>query len=192
MKFLILHGTSADHKSNWFPWLKSELQKNGHKVWVPDLPDADRPNIKKYNELLLSNGWDFEDSVIVGHSSGAVAILGLLQALPEGTKINTALLVGVFTERLSESPSWEMLKELFEEPFDFEAIKQKANRFIFVHSADDPYCPIEQAEYLCEQTNGELLQFDNMGHFSKKLDPRFDQFPELLDIIDKKVTGFSK
>ncbi|MBW3568704.1 alpha/beta hydrolase [Candidatus Parcubacteria bacterium] len=187
MQFLILHGTSSSSQGNWFPWLGSELKKSGHEVWIPDLPDAHRPNIQKYNNLLLNQGWDFNDSVIIGHSSGAVAILGLLQALPEGAKINTAILVGAFTERLVESPSWEMLKELFEEPFDFKAIKKKSKQFIFVHSGDDPYCPIEQARYLAENLQGEFIELQGMGHFKLRLDARFDKFPELLEIINKKI-----
>lgn len=182
-----MHGTSANHESNWFPWLKSELEELGHEVWAPDLPDADRPNIQKYNDLLLNSGYDFSDSVIIGHSSGAVAILGLLEELPESVKINTAILIGSFTERLVTSPSWEMLKELFEKPFDFEAIKKKSQQFIFIHSEDDPYCPIVQAEYLCEKLEGSFNRFDEMGHFSLKLDPRFNRFPELFEIIQEKV-----
>lgn len=187
MKFVILHGTRATSRDHWFPWLKSELEALGHEVWTPDLPDADRPNIQKYNEYLLGQGWDFNDNVIIGHSSGSVAILGLLQALPEGTKINTAILVGSFTERLLENPRFETLKEIFEKPFNFEQIKQKARRFIFVHSRDDHICPIELAEDLCRQMDGEMIRFDGMGHFIIKHDPRFDKFPELLEIIKTKA-----
>jgi len=187
MKFLVLHGTSADHTKHWFPWLKTELEGLGHEVWIPDLPDAGRPNIQKYNNLLINSGWDFRDCVIVGHSSGSVAILGLLQALPEDVKINTAVLVGAFTKRLSESPSWEMVSELFEEPFDFESIKQKANKFIFVHSKDDPVCDIDQARELCGQVGGEMIEFDGMGHFTTKLNPSFTKFPELLEVIETKI-----
>ncbi len=187
MRFLILHGTGADHTSHWFPWLKSELENLGHEVRVPDLPDSDRPNIGKYNNLLLNSEWDFDNSVIIGHSSGSVAILGLLQALPENTKIQAAVLVGAFTKRLSESPSWEMLRELFEKPFDFETIKQKSNKFIFIHSKDDPVCNIDEAIELCGQVGGEMIEFDGMGHFTTRLDPRFIKFPELLEIIESKI-----
>lgn len=187
MKFLILHGTRGHSKHNWFPWLKAELESLGHDVWVPDLPNPSTPNIEKYNKLLLNQGWDFNDSVIIGHSSGAVAILGLLQAMPKNTKINTAILAGAFTERLSESPSWGMLRELFEKPFDYELIKQKSGKFIFIHSKDDPYCPLEQAEELNEKLNGEIIIFDGMKHFSLGTDPRFDKFPELLEIIKTKI-----
>ncbi|HUY84980.1 MAG TPA: alpha/beta hydrolase [Candidatus Dormibacteraeota bacterium] len=184
---VILHGTSADHTHNWFPWLKIELERRGYTVWVPDLPEANKPNIERYNDFLLNSDWDFTDNLVIGHSSGAVAILGLLQALPSDTKIDTAILAGAFTKRLSESPSWEMLRELFGKPFDFKAIKQKASKFIFVHSEDDPYCPIEQAQYLCGQLDGEFVKFNGMKHFSYSLDKRFKQFPELLEIIDTRI-----
>lgn len=187
MKVVILHGTDANHDSNWFPWLKSELEKLGHKVWVPDLPGAERPNMKRYTDFLLESDWDFSDNVIIGHSSGSVAILGLLTALPEETKIHSAVLVGAFTERLSESPSWEMLKELFDKPFDYEALKKKCDQFVFVHSDDDPYCPLEQPTELADKLDGSLKIFHGMGHFSKKLDPRFDKFPELLEILKTEV-----
>lgn len=189
MKFVILHGTDASHESNWFPWLKAELESLGHEVWVPDLPNSQRPNIHRYNEALLKDGYDFNGSVVIGHSSGSVAILGLLEALPKDVRIHTAVMAGAFTKRLSESPSWEMLQELFHEPFNFESIKQKSGQFIFVHSNDDPFCPINDARELCGSLNGEFIEFDGMGHFSKKLDPRFDTFPELLDIINQKVTA---
>lgn len=183
---VILHGTSSDHRSNWFPWLKSELEKIGFEVWVPDLPQADQPNIERYNKLLLGSEWDFDKNLIIGHSSGSVAALGLIQSLPD-IKVGTAILVGAFTERLADSHSWNMLKELFEKPFDYDSIKSKVGKFIFVHSEDDPYCPIEQAEELHGKLGGEFIRFKDKGHFSRHLDPSFDKFPELLEIIKQKV-----
>jgi len=128
---LILHGTEGSPKDNWLPWLGQELGKLNWKVWVPDLPRAEKPNIDRYNQFLLANeNWQFDgDSVLVGHSSGAVAILGLLQALPDGVQVRSCYLVGAFKNDLS----WDALDELFEKPFDFELIKTKAKRFIFIH-----------------------------------------------------------
>lgn len=187
MKFVVLHGTDADHTSNWFPWLKAELEKRGHEVWVPDLPMAERPNAERYTAFLLSQGWNFDDNVLIGHSSGSVEILALLAALPEGTKVRAAVLVGSFTKRMLDDPNWHMLAELFYEPFQFERIKERSGRFIFVHSEDDPYCPIDQAEELHQKLGGEFVRFKDKGHFNAALDPAFTEFPELLNIIDHKV-----
>ena len=190
---LILHGTDATPKSNWFPWLKSELEKDGYLVWAAALPNAGKPNMELYTKVLLSTkydlgscpmGWDYnEDTLIVGHSSGAVAILGLLQALPLGKTVGTCVLVGSFKNDLG----WESLTELFEKPFNFELIKAKARKFIFVHSDDDPYCPLEHAEYLSGQVGGELIVLPGQGHFSAESDPDYKEFPKLLDIIHEQA-----
>lgn len=180
---LILHGTGNNSQGNWFPWLKNELERKNWKVWAPDLPDANHPNIKKYNEFIFSNkDWQFnEETTIVGHSSGSVAILGLLQHFPADTKINTAILVGSFKDNIGK----EYLDGLFDEKFDFEKIKNKALRFIFIHSDNDPYCPLEHAKYLANQLNGELIIKPGQGHFNLQASPNYTQFPLLLELLSE-------
>lgn len=145
---LILHGTGNNSRGNWFPWLKGELEQRGYEVWSPDLPGADKPSIKRYNDYILGNGrWVFnERSVLIGHSSGAVAILGLLQHLPKDAVVDTCILVSSFKNNLGSKD----FDGLFEEPFDFKKIKKHAKRFIFIHSDNDPYCPLDHAEYLAK------------------------------------------
>lgn len=187
-KAVILHGKGSDHTSNWYAWLKDELEKQDWQVWLPDLPNWDQPNAKSGTDFLLSSGWDFNDSVIIGHSAGAVEILPLLQALPNSIKVNTAIIVGSFTKKLSEHPDWGELAGLFNEPFNFESIKTKAHQFIFVHSNDDPICPIEQAQELHAKLGGEFVLIPNAQHFSTtRSGSRFKKFPELLEIIKQKV-----
>lgn len=129
---IILHGTSSNSKSNWFPWLAGELEAAGWDVWTPELPGADTPTASVYTEYILSHV-PFkidERTAIIGHSSGAVEVLALLQALPSGSKIREAVLVGSFTEVLASDPEWPMLKGLFDEPFDFEKIKSMSEASI--------------------------------------------------------------
>jgi len=180
---LILHGTNANSKSNWFPWLKEELEKKGWKVWVPDLPQSNKPSIKRYNAFIFSNkGWKFNDnSLLIGHSSGAVAILGILQHLPKNIVVDTCILVGSFKDDLG----WETLKGLFEVDFDFARIKRHSKRFVFIHSDDDPYCPLEHAKYLSEKLEGELIILNNQGHFNLEKGPEYKKFPFLLEILGK-------
>ena len=178
---LILHGTDATPQSNWFAWLKDELEKVDYKVWLPQLPNSDTPNAKIYTGFLLSGSYfRFDDeTIIVGHSSGAVEALHLLENLPENTKVRAVFLVSVFKDDLG----WDVLKGLFDEPLDFVKIKTKADKFVLLHADNDPYCTIEHAEYIAEQIGGELIVKSGQGHFNTELSERYRAFPELLEII---------
>lgn len=184
-KVLILHGTDGSSKDNWFLWLKKELEENGLEVWVPDLPHSEKPNITRYNDFILQNKqWVFDENTsIVGHSSGAVAILGLLQHLPAGTKVDICILVGAFKDDLG----WDSLKELFNEEFDFDLIKSKAKKFIFIHSDNDPYCPLEHAQHLSGKLDGDLILREGQGHFSTGKNSEYTKFPFLLELLEKKL-----
>ncbi|MEI6850695.1 MAG: alpha/beta hydrolase [Candidatus Saccharibacteria bacterium] len=185
-RFLILHGTDGSPEINWFMWLKGVLIGKGYEVWLPQLPNSDKPNAKIYNDFILSNSkfiFD-ENTILIGHSSGAVEILSLLQNLPESSKVTASILVSAFKDSLG----WNSLNGLFKEPFNFELIKKHCDNFIFIHSDNDPYCPIEHAEYLAKQTDGKLIKFEGQGHFNTELGPGYKQFPQLLEIIDGIVT----
>lgn len=181
-KFLILHGTDATPNSNWFMWLKGVLIGKGHQVWLPQLPNSDKPSVTTYNAFLLSNPkFVFDkDTVIIGHSSGAVEALSLLQHLPKGTTIKAAILVSAFKDNLT----WTSLDGLFTEPFDFKLIKENCPSFTFVYSDNDQYVPAEHAEYLAKETGGKLVKFEDQGHFNTEVGPQYKKFPQLLDIID--------
>lgn len=178
---LILHGTENTSQGNWFPWLKGELEKRDYAVWCPDLPKADHPDLKRYSNYIFGNNdWYFDkNSIIVGHSSGGVAALKLLQQLPKGVIIDRCITAGAFIN----THGWENIKGLFAEPFDFEVIKSHARNFIIFHSDDDPYVPLEDGKMLSNALNGELIIMQGQGHFNLEKGPQYKRFPELLEKI---------
>ncbi len=181
-KALILHGTSGSSQGNWFPWLKEELISKGFEVWCPDLPEPDNPSIERYNKFILENiPFKFDkETILIGHSSGAVAILGLLEALPAATTVQASYLVGSFKNDLG----WDSLKQLFVKPFDFQQIKSKSRLWYFLHSDNDPYCPLEQAQYLHGQIGGDLIVLPGQKHFSiGTAGEQYKQFPYLFHLI---------
>lgn len=189
MKFIILHGTGASPESNWFRWLEGELGKGGHTVWLPQLPGADEPNEKTYTDFLLGPEAPFAidaETILVGHSSGAVEILKLLQVLEGNISVASSILVSAFKNNLE----WDALIGLFNQPFDFENIKQHCRRFVFVHSDDDPYVPLEHAQYLSEKTDGELRILKGQGHFNIEKSEDYAQFPYLLNMINELMSSF--
>jgi len=175
---LVLHGTEDSPNSNWFEWLEVELTKRGYKVWLPKLPESETPNMREYVSFLMNNDFNYNsETIIIGHSSGAVAIFGLLSKIK--TKINSAYLVSAFKDNLD----WDALDGLFEEPFNFAEIQDKAEKIILIHSDTDPYGPLEDAKYLSEQVNGKLVVLKGQGHFNTGSNPKYTKFPELLELI---------
>ena len=146
---------------------------------MPNLPGSDKPNIKKYNEFILNSGWEFnEETVIIGHSSGAVAILGLLPKLP--ARVDTCILVSAFKNNLR----WKELDGLFEKPFNFEDIRNKSKQFILIHSDNDPYCPLEHAEYLTRKLGAKLVVKKGQGHFNLEQGEQYKKFPLILEMVE--------
>lgn len=174
---LILHGTGANPHANWFDWLKEKLELNGYKVWVPELPGADHPDMQTYRKFIFESDFDFNDeTLIVGHSSGAVATLSILEAMSEEVQIDTAVCVGVYRPENHGYSS--------KEPIDVEKVKKKAKRMVFIHSNDDPFCPLSDAEYFAEALDAELIVLAGNDHFSYELNPKHTKLPELVEILN--------
>ena len=185
---VILHGASADHTSNWFPWLKEQLEANGYQVWVPDLPGAEKPSLRRFVEFLKQNyPFDLNDEVtLIGHSVGAVAILSWLQSLPQETRVGNCYLVAAFIDDLG----CEMMKDFFNPQLEFSKIKGKAEKLNFIYSDDDPFIATKDVEFLSGQVDGELHLIKGQKHFA--IDPggpQYKEFPFLLDLILKNEPG---
>jgi predicted alpha/beta hydrolase family esterase len=190
---LILHGTDGSPGSNWLPWLKSTLKTKGYEVWTPQLPDCHTPNRETYGDFLFSQGWDFTDNIVLGHSSGAVEVLNLLmdERLPH---IKLAVMVGAWAELdvpdgykeniLAAGLSREQFLNLFPpQGFDFALMKSKADHIVFLHGSDDPFCPLEQAEYLAKALDAPIMVVPDGHH----LGSRFTELPELWQIIEPSL-----
>jgi predicted alpha/beta hydrolase family esterase len=178
---LILHGTANTSQGNWFPWLTKELERRGYKVWSPDLPDAENPDDQRYSAYIFGGKhWQFNsETIIVGHSSGGVAALKLLQHLPDEIVVNTCITVGAFVK----THGWDDIKGLFVPPFDYEKIKSHAKHFVVYHSDNDKYVPLSDAQYLEKALDAELIVINGQGHFNLEEGEKYKKFPELLEKI---------
>jgi len=109
-----------------------------------------------------------------------VAILGLLQDLPEGVVIKKAILVSPFKDDLN----WEPTKELFLRPFDFQKIKAHCKEFVLITSDDDPFVSLEHGKFFEEKLDTKLIIFKNQKHFSvESYGEKYKKFPEILEYI---------
>jgi len=142
------------------------------------------PNATVNTKYILDN-WLFDkDSIIIGHSSGAVLVLHILQNLPGDIIIDRAFLVSVFKDDLG----WPNLKNLFSEPLDWGEIKKHAHQIVLPHSDNDPYVPLDHAKFIAKKLNAELIIKKGQGHFNLEVGAEYARFPTLLELIEKTTT----
>lgn len=182
---VILHGTDAEPESGWRPWLRDKLEAEGYEVWLPDLPGKHTPNRQVYNDFLFGNGWDFTDNIVVGHSSGAVSVLNLLMD-ERCPKVKLAVPVSAWSGGLPdkfEEGDTQFDNMFPREGFDFGLIQSKADKIAFIHSDNDPYCPLEQAEYLAKELSAPLTIIHKGDHLGSP----YTELPELWEIIEPEL-----
>lgn len=168
----------------WYPWLKKELEAKGFEVRVPAMPDTDFPKqklwIPKMHEVI---GDPSEDLILVGHSIGCISILRYLETLKEGQKIGGAVFVAGFTDDLG----FDEIKNYFETPIDFEKVKSHCAKFVAIHSDNDSYVPLQQADILNEKLGADVIIKHEMGHFSGSVDDEKSctELPDALEAVLK-------
>lgn len=185
-KAVLLHGTDGKPTDQWFPWIREQLGQAGYSVFAPILPNSHAPNRETYEKFLKASGWDFTDSVLIGHSSGATTVLNLLSAdwFP---KVKAAVLVGAFlNEKWTKSAGWRIegqFANLFLDHYDVDKLRKKAEYFYFVHGDNDPYCDIEDAKKLCDELGGAFITIENGHHLGDS--SGIAELPQLIDVLRK-------
>lgn len=182
-KAVILHGTGGRPDSNWFPWLKAKLEDQGYEVWVPQLPDCDKPDRDTYANFLFESGWDFTDNIVIGHSSGAVEVLNLLmdKRMPH---IHMGVMVSAWQYGVPDGYDPEVFAHLFpRQGFKFRRMRGKADRLAFLHGSEDPYCPVEQAVTLATKLKAPIMLVPKGKHLGAEM----TEFPQLWNILQPEL-----
>src|SRR4030042_3019801 len=162
-RVFIIHGWEGSPDSNWFPWLKKELEEKSSKVFVPQMPNADHPKMDAWlAHLRKIVGKPDENTYFVGHSLGVTAILRYLESLETEEKISGAILVA----GVAKSIGIKELENFFINPFDYEKIKKAAKNIIVVNSDNDPYVPFAHRETLRDKLGAELIIIPNGEHLN--------------------------
>ena len=176
---IILHGTGDSPDLFWFPYLKENLEKKGFEVWLPQLPNATKPNLKDWLPFILENGEFTEETVLIGHSAGAQIILSILEN--SNIKIKQAILVSGYAKPLPKTEN----DPKNQDEFNWGKIKGKANEFIFINSDNDPWeCTDVQGKIMADNLGGKLIVRHD-GHMgSQTHNQPYKEFPLLLELIN--------
>ena len=175
---IILHGTDCAPNSHWFPDTKKFLEEAGYSVWVPQLPNADKPDIKKWLPFVLKNGKFDSETILIGHSVGVPLILSVLENI--NVKINKAILVAGFSKPLGKAR-----EPILQTKYNWNEIKNKVNEIVFINSDNDPWgCNDVQGRYMFDKLGGMLILLRGEGHMgSDTYHQPYKKFPLLKQLL---------
>lgn len=162
-------------RDNWFPSLQKTLEEAGIKVIAPDFPDPELARECYWIPFLRDTLHVDDQTVIVGHSSGAIAAMRMAQT----QKILGSVLVGAYHTDLDMET--EKASGYFDTPWDWEKIAKNQRWCLLFASQDDPWIPVQEARFIHEQLNCEYHEFTDQGHFGG--DYFKPDFPELSQAL---------
>lgn len=180
IRAILIHGNGGGKPTdNWLPYLKRELEKLGIRAETPQFPDPELARASYWIPFLKDNLKADEQTIIVGHSSGAIAAMRFAEKNP---LLGSVLVGSYYTDLGMET---EKISGYFDSPWDWEAIKKNQKWIIQFASTNDPWIPIAEPRYVRDRLQTEYHEFDNKGHFGG--DYYKETFPEALEAIKARI-----
>ena len=181
----IIHGSYGNPQENWFPWLKKELSKLGHRVFVPRFPipkegDKNGHNLDLWlNEFKEYHQFLNKDTIIIAHSRGCTYAYLLL---PEfNIKIDSLFLVGPFVDYFRWKPDYYKQFDSFQaKPYLWNQIKKLVNHIEVFQSTND-IIPVFEGQLIADNLKAKLNIVKDAGHFNVAYDKKFMKFPLLFE-----------
>jgi hypothetical protein len=184
-KILVLHWWEADSKSNWFPWLKTTLEKEKIEVIIPNLPEAHAPILNDWLNTAKTKAWKLSIwDTIIWHSMWAKALMHFIQN--NNISWINCILVWPTYETIEDEVDLEdpieikkKLRDFHETKLDFQKINSLNNQYIVYLSYNDPFInPNSAKKYYSQLNNIKFIDFHNAWHFCTR--DWFEQLPEIL------------
>ncbi|HUX35733.1 MAG TPA: alpha/beta fold hydrolase [Candidatus Paceibacterota bacterium] len=180
--FLILHGYTGSPRENKYPWIRKELEKRGYKVSIPELPNTNNPNEKEQVDYVLKNCKLDKNTVLFGHSLGAVVALKVLQ---KANKPIAKLVLGAaaIDPKFSKErrPYWDN----FNWDFNFKKINSLVSDKVVISDINEPH-RAAYMRYLTEKLSAKLIEEKSVKkHFTGPTEPA------ILDNLTTSIKVFT-
>lgn len=167
-------GGDVEH-ANWYGWLKNKLIERDVDCVLENMPDPVLAREEIWIPFMKEHLNCDENTVIVGHSSGAEAAM----RYAEKHAVLGLVLVSACVTDLGDPT--EKASGYYNRPWQWEQLKQNTEWIIQVGSTDDPFIPFHEQQQVAEGTAAEFHQFSDKGHFQSTA------FPELMNILMRKL-----
>jgi predicted alpha/beta hydrolase family esterase len=178
-KIIFIPGNGGgDSSIDWFNYIKDNLGSYGIQSIIENFPDPELARKEYWLPFIKSLGAD-ENTILIGHSSGAVAAMRYAE---ENKILGSVLVSACFTDLGIED---ERLSGYYDNPWDWDCIRENQKWIAQFHSTDDPFIPVEEARFIHEKLNTKYFEFTDQGHFGIP-NPKIE-FPEVVQFIKEKL-----
>lgn len=175
---IIVHGAYGYPEENWFDWLRVELEHIYIPCLVPCLPTPQGQTLENWHKSFDIQCAHFihSNTVLIGHSLGAAFVLRWLEK--SNNKIDLAIFVGAFLEKVGIDYFDSINESFFSEPFYWDKIKSNANHFVCYHGDNDTYVSRSDFDFICRKLCARKVIIANAGHMNSS--SGYSQFSQLL------------
>jgi len=170
------NGCTPIAHANWYKWGERALNETGKfEAICREMPDPDRARMSIWLPFIRDELKPDADTIIVGHSSGAQAALRLAETQPlKGLILVSACHTDLGIENEQQS-GW------YSAPWPWSTISANCNWIVQLHSFDDPFIPMSEAETVAEGLKSEFIRHEKRGHYMRQ------QMPDVIEILLKKL-----
>jgi len=179
MKIVIIPGNGGGpvESSIWYASVRDALRSDHRvsEVVLRDMPDPVFARECYWLTFMRDELSCDEDTIIIGHSSGAAAAMRYAEQWPVGGLV----LVGAYSSDLGDET--EQLSGYFSRPWTWDIIHQNSPFVVQFGSTDDPYLPWQEQKAVADGLRADLQQYSDRGHFTDA------EFPELVLAIKKQL-----
>ncbi|MBI4598629.1 alpha/beta hydrolase, partial [Candidatus Uhrbacteria bacterium] len=85
----------------------------------------------------------------------------------------------------SEKNNNNKIDSFLDNNFDFEKIKSNCKKFSIIHGDNDSNVPIDNAKFLSQKLNGELIVVENGDHLNGSAG--WFKLPQCLEVLNKMM-----
>ena len=177
--YFIIHALGNISDDHWYRFVKQNIEDKGYECITPTMPKIEKMSysswkeeFNKYKDIIN------EESVFIGHSTGAIFIIKYL--MENNLKIDKYISVVGFNK--TNTRSYNLLWDEINKSFfvdDLSLFKKYANEIISFYSPSDVY-DFKLLDEFATELDAKKEIIENAGHFTKGYEKEFKEILKYL------------
>lgn len=185
----IFHDAFCDPTSDWYPWIKTNLESQGYVVVVPKFPTPAGQSYTSWRAVMREHLATMNtETIIIGHGIGGTFALRLLEEIT--LTIRGLFLVASYTEPLGHVGYDRVNTSFIEHSFNWNLIRKNVSSIAIFAGEGDPFVPQSLGEHLATALGTSLLMIPAGGHVNRA--SGFIRCEPLLEKINNQSTEIEK